>query len=67
MRARRGAGHLVDRADDGPADLSRRLAPRGFTEAEPEYGLVMAVADAGPPGHEVEPVTDEAGVDAFFG
>lgn len=50
-----------------PLNLARRLRARGFTEAEPEYGMVMDVADAGPPTHEVEPVSDDAGLDAFLG
>ncbi len=50
-----------------PIDLARRLRARGFADAEPEYGMVMDVADAGTPSHEVEPVTDDAGLDAFLG
>ncbi len=50
-----------------PLDLARRLGARGFADAEPEYGMVMDVADAGTPTHEVEPVTDDAGLDVFLG
>lgn len=50
-----------------PADLARRLRARGFADAEPEYGMVMDVADAKAPTHEIEPITDDAGLDAFLG
>lgn len=32
-----------------PKDLGRRLAARGFMEVEPEFGMVIEIADARPP------------------
>jgi GNAT superfamily N-acetyltransferase len=53
-----------------PADLEGRLAARGFTEADPEYGMVLDLADwsvgadAGP--GEVAQVVDDAGLADFL-
>ena len=49
-----------------PADLGRRLRNRGFTEAEPEYGMVIDVDAAPSPTAEIEPVEDAAGIDDFL-
>jgi GNAT superfamily N-acetyltransferase len=53
-----------------PADLAHRLETRGFTEAEPEYGMTidldaMAVPSAAMAG-VVRPVEDVAGLDDFL-
>ena len=50
-----------------PPDLARRLSARGFTDAEPEYGMVIDVAGVASPGGDVELVEDAAGLDAFLG
>lgn len=39
-----------------PVDLGSRLATRGLTEAEPEFGMVVEVAGLPPPDGEVEEV-----------
>ena len=50
-----------------PADLARRLHARGFTDAEPEYGMVIEVdAARPPPAGDVEQVEDDAGLEAFL-
>ena len=61
-----------------PVDLERRLEARGFTEADPEFGMVLdlrgwpetsAAAGAGyasTVAGDVAPVTDAAGVDDFL-
>jgi GNAT superfamily N-acetyltransferase len=51
-----------------PGDLAKRLAGRGFVEAEPEYGMVLdlPVAAAATKPDDVEVVADDAGLDAFL-
>jgi GNAT superfamily N-acetyltransferase len=57
-----------------PLDLERRLAARGFTEAEPEYGMVLDLrkwpaasrADPLAATDEVAEVEDAAGLDDFL-
>ena len=49
-----------------PADLARRLRARGFTDEEPEYGMVIDVDAAALPAVEADPVEDSGGVDAFL-
>jgi GNAT superfamily N-acetyltransferase len=49
-----------------PADLGLRLGTRGFTEADPEYGMVIDVAVAAPPTADAELVEDAAEIDAFL-
>jgi GNAT superfamily N-acetyltransferase len=39
-----------------PSDLGVRLAARGLTEAEPEFGMVVDVADLPPPQGQIEEV-----------
>ena len=41
-----------------PEDLGRRLAARGLTEAEPEFGMVVDVAGLPPPDGEIEAVDE---------
>ena len=49
-----------------PADLARRLLARGFSAAEPEYGMVIDIAQGAAPAGDVDLVEDEAGLDAFL-
>jgi GNAT superfamily N-acetyltransferase len=51
-----------------PTDLGRRLLARGFSEADPEYGMVIEVAsvEPSPVTGEIEEVEDAAGLDAFL-
>lgn len=57
-----------------PADLDRRLDARGFTEADPEYGMVIDLrdwpatssADPAPAAGEIAMVGDGAGLDEFL-
>jgi GNAT superfamily N-acetyltransferase len=53
-----------------PADLAQRLEARGFTEAEPEYGMVITLDTLSVPSaaHEglVVAVEDAAGLDDFL-
>jgi RimJ/RimL family protein N-acetyltransferase len=48
-----------------PIDLGSRLAARGLTEAEPEFGMVVELAGVPPPDHEIEEV-DEALLDEWL-
>ena len=57
---------------DRPADLSERLVAAGLTAEPAETLLVAELADLAldvppPPGVELMPVVDEAGVEAFVG
>jgi len=57
-----------------PTDLERRLAARGFTEADPEYGMVLdlpdwagsSAADPGGATGDVVEVGEAAGLDDFL-
>ena len=49
-----------------PADLGLRLAARGFSEAEPEFGMVVDVAGLPPPEGEIEDV-GAANLDEWLG
>lgn len=48
-----------------PVDLGSRLAARGLTEAEPEFGMVVDLAGLPPPAGEIEEV-DEALLDEWL-
>jgi ribosomal protein S18 acetylase RimI-like enzyme len=48
-----------------PADLGPRLAARGLSEAEPEFGMVVDVAGLPPPDGEIEAV-GESRLDAWL-
>jgi ribosomal protein S18 acetylase RimI-like enzyme len=49
-----------------PADLGLRLQARGLTEAEPEFGMIVAVDGLPSPAGDVEEV-GEAGLDEWLG